>query len=785
MSIEYDRIVTSTAWSPGPGCHGGCGVKLYVKDDKVVKVEGDENHPWNCGRGCSRLLAMKQFMYHPDRIIYPMKRVGARGDGRFERISWDEAYDIIEKKFNQIKEEYGANSVIFIQGTGRDIGGPMSIVAYNYGSANWSQLGLAGQACYGPRLGAMSAVQGDNAIADCSQFLEKRFDDPRYKVPKYIIIWAQDPTRGCPDGFYGNWIIDCMKRGSKLIVIDPRQNFLTSRAEYHLQLRPGTDTALAMCMLNLIIENEWYDKEFVENWCSGFEELKERVKEWTLEKTAAITWVPKQVIYEATKAYATNSPGSAIQWGLPIDQAPDGVHQAQAINDIWAICGNIDVPGGQVIARNGYHVSAYPFDNYQLADMFGEQFVADVVQKRIGSDEYGWLRKWRCYIQPDVAVQQMLTQKPYPIRATWIQTANPVANAGDQRLHYEALKAMDFNVVVDLFHNPTTMGVADIILPASSFAERTGFRSWFEPVQIIQPAVQVGECKNDWEIACDMAARFNPDFAKRFPRGFADYMNWRLEPSGETYESFVEKGGWKWAYPDDDPSKCQDLESNVPWLPYYRYKTGALRPDGKPGFRTPSGKVELWSTQNVDWGATGKTIVDPLPHYQEPFESEVHTPEVFKNYPLVMITGRRSPALFHSEHRQIPWLRECEPWPDVELNPIAARDAGVEEGEWVWVESPRGRIRRKVKINAGIHPKTISCMHGWWLPETDGKAPNLFGCWDVGVGSLLPIGVQARTGYGGNSYKYSLARVRKIGPEPTGSPINNPLGIWGAAKGAL
>jgi anaerobic selenocysteine-containing dehydrogenase len=647
----------------------------------------------------------------------------------------------------------------------------MSIIAYNYGSANWSQLGLGGQACYGPRLGAMSAIQGDNAIADCSQFLEKRFDDPRYKIPNYNHHWGQDPTKGCPDGFYGNWIIDCMKRGSKLIVVDPRQNFLTSRADYHMQLRPGTDGALALGMLNLIIENEWYDKEFVENWCYGFDKLAERARQWPLEKVAAITWVPKEVIYEATKAYALASPGSAIQWGLPIDQVPDGVHVAQAINAIWAITGNIDVPGGQVIARNGYHVSAYPFDNYQLADMFGDDFVEQVVQKRIGSDEYGWLRKWRCYIQPDVAVQQMLTQKPYPIRATWIQTANPVANAADQKLHYEALKAMDFNVVVDLFHNPTTMSVADIILPAATFAERTGFRSWFEPVQVMQPAVQVGECRNAWELACALAGRFHPDFKRRFPNGFKDYMDWRLEPAGETYDSLVAKGGWKWA--EDTP---QPLESELPWIPYYRYKTGALRADHKPGFRTPSGKVELYSIQNEEWGATGATIVDPLPHYQEPAESEIATPEVFKKYPLVMVTGRRSPVFFHSEHRNIPWLRECDPWPDVEIHPSVARDLKVEHGEWVWVENERGRIRRKVKINAGMHPKTVSCLHGWWLPETDGRSPNLFSTWEVGCNVLIPTGMQARTGYGGNAYKTTLVRLVKMSE---GTPCNPPVGVWG------
>lgn len=769
MSIEYDRIVKTTAWSPGPGCHGGCGVKLFVKDDKVVKVEGDEDHPWNQGRGCSRLLAMTQFMYHPDRILYPLKRVGARGDGRFERISWEEAYDIIERRMNKIKEEYGANAMIFIQGTGRDIGGPMSLVAYNYGSANWSQLGLGGQACYGPRLGAMSAVMGDTTVADCSQMFERRFEDPRYKLPKYIVVWGQDPTKGCPDGFYGNWVIDCMKRGSKLIVIDPRQNYLTSRAEYHLELRPGTDGALAMCMLNVIIENEWYDKEFVEKWCTGFDKLAERVKEFTIEKTSAVTWVPKDVIYHASKAYATNSPGSAIQWGLPIDQNPDGVHVAQAITDLWTITGNIDVPGGNVIARNAYQVSAYPFDNYQLADMFGDQFVEEVVQKRIGSEEYGWLRKWRCYIQPDVAVNQMLTQKPYPIRGTWIQTSNPVANAADQKLHYEALKAMDFNVVIDLFHNPTTMGVADIILPAATMAEREGFRAWYQPVQVIQPAVQVGECKNDWVIAMEMAQRFNPELKKRFPNGWLDYMNWRLEPSGETYESLSAKGGWKWGD-----------EKGSAWVPYKRYETGALRADGKPGFRTPSGKVELYSTQNEEWGATGITLVDPLPYFQEPVESEVTMPEVFKKFPLVMITGRRSPVFFHSEHRNIPWLRECDPWPDVEIHPSVARDLKVEEGEWVWIENERGRIRRKVKINAGINPKTISCLHGWWLPETDGRSPSLFGCWDVGVNVLIPIGAQGRTGYGGNAYKTTLVRLTKMGDTgSTGTPCNPPVGIWG------
>jgi anaerobic selenocysteine-containing dehydrogenase len=359
----------------------------------------------------------------------------------------------------------------------------------------------------------------------------------------------------------------------------------------------------------------------------------------------------------------------------------------------------------------------------------------------------------------------MLTQNPYPIKGTWIQTANPVANAADMKLHYEALKSMDFNVVIDLFHNPTTMSVADIILPAATFAERTGFRAWFQPVQIITPAVTVGECRNDWEIAMDMAQRFNPELKKRYPNGIKDYMDWRLEPTGMTYAELQARGGWKWG--DEEGSS---------WVPYKRYETGALRADGMPGFRTPSGKVELKSSQNADWGATGITRVDSLPYYQEPFESEMSTPELFKKYPLVMITGRRSAVFFHSEHRNIPWLRECDPYPDVELHPSVARDMKLENGEWVWIENERGRIRRKVKINAGIHPKTISVLHGWWLPETDGRSPNLFSAWDVNCNVLVPIGAQSRTGYGGNAYKTTLVRLIKMNE---GSPAHPPISVWG------
>ncbi len=748
MSVDFDKVVKTTAWSPGPGCHGGCGVELYLKDGKVVKVEGDPDHPWNHGRACSRLLACTQYIYHPDRILHPLKRIGARGEGKWEQITWEEAYDTIEQKWNRLKEESGPESVIFIQGTGRDIGGPITFLCYAYGSPNLTQLGLAGQSCYTPRLCSMVATMGDFTVADCSQFFEKRFDDPRYTLPKYIVIWAQNPMSGCPDAFQGHWVVDCMRRGSKLIVIDPRWTFFASRAEYYLQIRPGTDGALALCMLNLIIQNDWYDHDFVENWTYGFDRLAEEVRPYTVEKTAEITGIDPELIFAATRAYATSHP-SAIHWGLPLDQVPEATAVDDAIVCLWSITGNLDVPGGNVIARNAWDVTQYPYTTQQLQEVYGEDILDRINGKRIGAARYEYLANMRSWGQPDMAVQQMIDGDPYRIRSAWIQTSNLLGGqAANMRKHYQALMNMEFNVIVDLFHNPTTEAVGDLILPAATFAEKESFRAWYQPLQLIRPAVEVGECRSDWEINFELAKRFNPSLRTRYPE-FRDFVNERIASSGYTWETLSEAGGWKYPTQEEWPAS----------VPYKRYERGDLRPDGKPGFRTPSGKVELYATLNEKYG------IHPLPFYVEPPESEVRTPELFQKYPLVMVTGRRSPVYFHSEHRNIPWLRVCDPYPLVEVHPSVMKALGIDDGEWVWVENDRGRIRRKVKENPSMHPGYISVPHGWWMPEARGSGPDFFNAWDINCNILVPTDTQSESGYGGGAFKTTLVRLRKIRPD--------------------
>lgn len=735
-------VFPTVTWSAGAGCHGNCGQKLYVEDGKLIKIEGDENHPWNQGRACPRVLALTQYMYHPDRITYPLKRVGERGEGKFEKISWDEAFDICETRLREIKDQYGAESVIFAQGTGRDIGGPISFLAYSFGSPNWCQLGLSGQSCYTPRLGAMKATLGEFVVADCSQFLEKRYDDPTYEVPKVIMVWGNNPITTCPDGFYGHWIVDCMKKGSKIIAVDPRHTWMTTRSEYHLQLRPGTGGALALGMLNVIINEGIYDKDFVEKWTYGFDELTDRVQEYPPKKVAEITEVSEKMITEAARFFARNKP-AAVQWGVAVDMEPEGTTVAQAICHLSCITGNIDIPGGQVIARPSHGVTTYPYTTEELLDLYGEDVVTLMNEKRIGCNIYPMVKGFRGWAQPDVAIDQIDSGKPYPIKGIWIQTANILGGqAVRAKFHYDVLKKLDFIAVVDLFHNPTSMALADIVLPAATFAEKNSFRSWWAPLSIIKKRVQVGECKSDWEINFELAKRFNPDGLKHWD-SVIDLINDRLKVADTDFAEMEEKGGWE--MPPEGSTR-----------PYRRHERGLLRPDSKAGFATETGKVELWSKAYESWG------IDPLPYFKEPPQSPVASPELFEKYPLIMITGARSSLFFHAEHRMIPWLREKAQEPLVEIHPETAKQYGVYDGEWIYLENDMGKVKRKAKLTLKVKPGHIQTLHGWWMPEMEGKEPDLFGVWDYQINKIIP-GPQASTsGFGGGQYKTTLVKLTKI-----------------------
>ena len=727
---EGDFTVTrGNAWS-GPGCHDGCGVLLYTdKNGKLVKVAGDPDNPFNQGRLCVRCLALPDLVNHPDRLQYPMKRVGARGEDKWERITWEEAYDTIEARFNEVKDKYGPESVVFAQGTGRDIMAYQSRLAYAFGSPNWTSF-LSGIACYIPRIAEMAVTTGNFAVVDCSQYFPDRYDNPEWKPPACVIIWGNNPIVANADGFFGHWIVDCMKRGTKLIVVDPRLTWLASRADLWLQIRPGTDASLALGMLNVIIQEELYDKDFVDKWTYGFDKLAERATQYPLDQVAETTWIPKEKILAAAHLFATSKP-AAIQWGLAIDMTRESLPAGHAVSALWTITGNLDVPGGMMTVFPPYGVVSW-LGGWGYEDILSKE----TQDKRIGIKEFPLYNFGFLLSQPDMTVNALMTGEPYPIKAAWIQTSNPIACMGaDPRLLYEGLRKLDFVVVVDLFKTPTAVAFADILLPAATYAERDGLRALWYHVGAINKVTQIGEAKSDQEINLELAHRFNK---KAWPWEDVNEMyDDMLKGSGMTFEELRDAGG-----------------QIYPPFTYKKYEKGLERRDGKIGFNTPTGRVELYSTFFDQNG------LDPLPYFEEPTESPYSTPDLYKEYPLVLTTGARPWGFFHSEHRQIGRLRAIHPNPTVQMHPDTATKYGLQEGDWVWIENRMGRAMSKVQITPIIDPRIINADHAWWFPEKPAAEPSLFGLWNVSINQLVPW-LSGRSGFGGN-YKSLLCRIYKV-----------------------
>ena len=721
------KVTRGSAWT-GPGCHIGCGVLLYTdENDKLVKVEGDPENPFNEGRLCPRCLALPECTNHDDRLKYPLKRAREdRGKNTWERISWDEAFDTIATKFIDIREEFGPECVAFYQGTGRDIAAWITRFAWSYGSPNYL-FGMSGMSCYLPRVAGCFATTGAFWLGDYSQQFAQRYDDPRWKLPEVIMLWGNNPIVSNSDGLYGHWIVDCMKMGSKIITVDPRRTWLSSKAEHFCQLRPGTDAALAMGMLNVIMNEDIYDHDFVDRWCYGFDELKERVAEFTPEKVEEITWVPAEEIIGAARAFA-NAENAIMQWGLAIDTTKEALPACQAISALFEITGNIDNPGGMI---------APPSILYYAGGWGNELLDPEIAKKRIGLDKYALLNFGFQVASTDEMIKTFETGKPYEMKAAWLQTTNFLAcTAPDTERTMAAWQKLDFIVVTDLFMTPTAMALADIVLPACTYPERDGLRvgDGVQRGEVINKVTQIGECKSDMEINLELGKRLNPDA-------------WPWADVDEMFSFILEDAGVGMNF--------HELQENAPaYIPfeYRKYEKGLLRADGQPGFDTPSGRIELWSNFYNNAG------LDPLPYFEEPTPGPTATPELLEEYPLVLTTGARNFTLFHSENRQVPHLRAVHPDPIVQMNPATAVRFGLEDKDWVWVENARGRCKRRLEVTPIVNEMTVSTDHGWWYPEADPE--NLFDVRDLNVNNLFQY-IPGKAGFGCN-YKTLLCKVYKI-----------------------
>jgi len=583
----YDSVVKSHCRM----CHGGCGVLVYTKDGRVAKIAGDPDCPINHGTLCSKGIASAQLAYHPDRLTYPVKRIGPKGSGKWERISWDEALDTIAEQILRYKEEFGAESVVMGYGTGRENEAVIYRFANLLGSPN---VLTAGHFCYGPRIATSIITCGTNPIVDYEN------------NPKCIMVWGNNLVISNPDCYKGEPFSVSLAAGAKLIAVDPRLTRIAARADVWLQLRPGTDTALALGMLNVIINEGLYDKEFVEKYVHGWDPFVKRVNEYPLDRVEKITWVPQEKIREAARLFATTKP-AAIQWGVAIEQQINCADNNRTLMALMGITGNIDVPGGQVLfqapkIRNVGHFGAHRM----LPDTQRE--------KRLGADRFRLGGNF-AIINPKCVWDAILEEKPYPVKMLFFISSNPVMTRGNAREVYRALEKVKFMAVSDFFMTPTAE-LADIVLPAATWLEMDYIGDFWKRHGYILPrrkVIQVGECRSDHEMLNDLAHRVGQ--GEQWWDNFEQALDWILEPIGMTWNDFKE------------------MEYIRGEMRYEKYRTN--------GFSTPTRKFELYSTLLEKWS------YDPLPQYREPPEGPYSTPELYKEYPYILITGARSPGFFH------------------------------------------------------------------------------------------------------------------------------------------
>lgn len=712
---EGDLTVTrSTQWS-APGCHNGCSILLYTdRDGKLVKVEGDPQSTYTQGRLCMRCFALPEGMYHEKRITRPMKRAREdRGKDKWEEISWDEAYDLFEENVRRIWKEDGTGRGIAVTGgTGRNMMWHKLVAAYGMlDSPNVLSGFLSGDACYNPRIFAMQGVVGGCLDADVGQFFPDHFDNPKAKVPDLIVVWGCDPLISNADGFFAPNIMDCLKLGSKLIVVDHRVTWLGAHAEVLARIRPGTDAAFAMGVCNVMIKEDLYDHDFVDRWCYGFDELAERVSEWTPEKVAEVCWCDPETVVSFARTWATAGT-STLKWGLVLDQSICGVGAAHAVMCAEAMTGSIEQPGGFILATTGKHVD-FPYD---IQAWIVEQpgINPELFIDRIGFQKYPIRQATNGdYAQPDEFLLTLETGEPYQIKMIWAQANDFLTCMGQQQNRlYKAFDNVEFFVVSDVVMQPTAMAFADLFLPAAYGPERFGVRDWMgTPTRSMTQACEpYGDCRSDEQQLFELGKRLAPE---RFPGNntyeYMDYLarhaNTETFPGGKVYglDELREK---VLVYPERN---------------YRRYETGGLRKDGKPGFETPTGRIEFYSRVYESLG------LDPLPWYEEPPSSPVSTPELFEEYPYVLSTGRRTWEFFHAEHRQLKSMREFHPDPLFDISPEDAEREGIEEGDWVWLENQYGKAKFRASIKEGVLPGTLNCEHAWWFPERDPEDDGVTG----------------------------------------------------------
>lgn len=743
-------------------CHGVCRVLVHMQGDQVIKITGDKDSPTSNGYICSKGTASVELLYHPDRILHPLRRKGKRGQNQWEKISWDDAYHEMTDKLQTIQKESGPEYFALTQGTSRPYTDFTSRFAYAFGTPNYT--GIA-HVCYLPRLIANAFTMGSLQMPVCDMY---GFGGT---TPECIVIWGSNVAElGAVHGMCSKTVQQAIQKARKLIVIDPRRTGVASKADHWLQIRPGTDGALALSMLHYIIREGLIDKTFVDEYTVGFDKLADHTKPFSPSWAAPITQIPAKEIMAAAHTYATHSP-ACIQWGNAIDMSRCSFHTARSISMLRAVTGNIDIPGGDILLVPPEKIKykspflsvempgslLLPMNQYRRAvdgkkanerlpflqkavfnclDWMKQRHYKAFVrltEKRGAISRLTMLHKLKSprypllpIVHPPTFWRSIADADPYRIRALWIMGSNPLVNMTNPRVVQKALEKLEYTIVSDMFMTPTAQ-YADLFLPASTWLEQDDVANQLKVWCVLarKKVVEIGEAKDDREVMFELARRLGLTTA--FPwKSYRSFLDDMLSDTGIHFEEFCDKGF---------------LAGE---MRYRKYET--------EGFPTPSKKIELYSTSLAKMG------LSPLPVYREPSTGIRSTPEITKRYPFTVIGAWKVRHFFHSEGRQIASLRKRNPNPLVEIHSKTAESLGIDHDDWLWVETESGRAKFQAKLFDGIDPMVINAQFGWWFPEK--PAPE-YGWMRSNINMLFGE-TDCDPDIGSESLRSTLCRIYKV-----------------------
>jgi anaerobic selenocysteine-containing dehydrogenase len=693
-----NQVIPTFCGMCGPA--NGCGIYAHVKDGKFVRVEGMKESPLNRGRNCAKAHAAPEWVYSPDRLRYPMRRVGKKGEGRFEKITWDEALETIANKLKEQKEKFGPESLAILSPARRSYSDYLYRFLMAHGSPNYCHSGIC-------------AMQNSFSFAYTLGAVWPLFL-PDYQNSQLILIWGKQPVYSGASKGSTKLLVDAKERGAKIIAIKPTFEPDAALADIWVPIRPGTDAALALAMLNVTVNENLFDADFVSQWCYGFDELKEHIQQYSPAWAEPITGIPADGIREVARLYATTK-SATIDPGNGLEHATSASDAARSIAILIAITGHFDRRGGNFVPLG----STMPMPrDVHLRERYTQEWIDKLVAPEFPTPFQPYIEGTSsAYFR---AFESVLTEKPYPLRTIIAPGTQPTVSTRGAKRVVEALKKLDFFVVIDVMRT-AEMAYADVVVPVATPYE-TDHPFEFTPNwimarnKVIEP---LGEYKSMYQFWLDLGVRMG--YGDDFWNGSMEAcMNEQLGPLGMTIDELrAHRTGIIYPMKPMVYEKYEEI-----------FSTRSPLLSKKPFL--PQGKVAIYNTSFEEQG------FDPLPGWHEPPESLTGTPELVKKYPLLFSDFHTSKVYNAGWLRNVPSLREILPHPTIQIHPDRAKERGIEDGDWVIVESPHGSMKLKAEIIPGIRPDTVMALHGWWQ-----------GCQELGLPGypLLDGGANANNMY--------------------------------------